>query len=72
MGHVSRKDNELRAIIVMGSIIGGMEAGFLLPEPGEDVKWVETNLESFRTKASQGDEDFVQTLKEIEGKQSNI
>ena len=35
---------------------------------GEEEQWLETNLEEFRRLAAQGDEDFVELVRELNSK----
>ena len=33
------EDHTLRSCILLGGLIGGYEAGFMIPPAGDDVKW---------------------------------
>ena len=55
---------DLRAVFILGSITAGLEAGFLLPEPGTDAKWVHANWDEFQRKAEAGDKDFQELVEE--------
>jgi len=57
-------DAELRAIFVLGSIVAGWEAGFPLPQAGEDKQWLRENMEEFEKRA-EGDEDFRGLVEEV-------
>ena len=59
-------DRELRTVFVLSSLITGSEAGFIIPQAGEDVEWIETNKEAFQNLADAGDLDFQGVVKEIE------
>ncbi|TKA77197.1 hypothetical protein B0A49_01842 [Cryomyces minteri] len=61
-----RVDVELRAIFVLGDIVAGMEAGFVLPEAGKDVQWFKENMVAFKKKAEDGDDEFQDMVAEIE------
>ncbi|KAI7479632.1 hypothetical protein KC351_g7437, partial [Hortaea werneckii] len=66
-----RSDSEepntsLRSIIICGEILGGMEAGFFLPEAGGDKAWIERNWGAFRERAEQGEEEFGELVREVE------
>jgi len=52
-------------IFILGDIVAGMEAGFALPQAGEDQNWLKVNLAAFRERAESGDEDFKDVLREI-------
>jgi phenylpyruvate tautomerase PptA (4-oxalocrotonate tautomerase family) len=58
-------DTTLRSVIVLGGIIAGLEAGFVLPIAGGDVAWLEENYEEFQRRADGGDEEMAGMLKEI-------
>ena len=59
-------DTTLRSVIVMGGIIAGLEAGFVLPAAGGDVQWLEENWEEFNRRAEAGDEEMKGMVKEIQ------
>ena len=59
-------DTSLRSVILLGDIIGGLEAGFVLPPAGGDVEWLHQNWEAFNFKADDGDEEFKELVKEVE------
>ncbi|KXJ96513.1 hypothetical protein Micbo1qcDRAFT_155068, partial [Microdochium bolleyi] len=49
-------ERELRVVAITGSILGGVENGIVLPQAGEDVEWLRTNLPKFEKLAEQGHE----------------
>lgn len=59
-------EKELRAVFILGSIIGGAEAGFPLPKAGEDQEWLQTHMKEFQRLAGQGDEEMKEMIEEIE------
>ncbi|KAI7268313.1 hypothetical protein KC345_g7690, partial [Hortaea werneckii] len=59
-------DTSLRSIIICGEILGGMEAGFFLPEAGGDMGWIERNWGAFRERAGRGEEEFRDLVAEVE------
>ena len=59
-------DTRLRSFVIMGDIVGGMEAGFVLPQAGKDVGWLEEHWAEFVRKAEAGDEEMADMVKEIE------
>ncbi|KAI7700902.1 hypothetical protein KC322_g8126 [Hortaea werneckii] len=59
-------DTSLRSIIICGEILGGMEAGFFLPEAGGDKGWIERNWDAFRERAAQGEEEFGDLVREVQ------
>lgn len=58
-------DTSLRSIILFGDIIGGLEAGFVLPPAGGDEAWLRENWTEFEGLAEKGDEDFGDLIKEV-------
>lgn len=58
-------DTSLRSVIVIGGIIAGLEAGFVLPSAGGDVQWLEENWTEFNRRADAGDQEMVGMVKEI-------
>lgn len=58
-------DYTLRSCILLGSMIGGYEAGFMIPRAGEDVQWLRDNMEEFEMKAKSGDEEFAEMVDEV-------
>ncbi|KAF2764905.1 hypothetical protein EJ03DRAFT_331436 [Teratosphaeria nubilosa] len=58
-------DTSLRSFIILGGLVGGVEAGFVLPPAGGDVKWLKENWDAFNKKAEEGDEDFVEMVREV-------
>lgn len=59
------EDYTLRSCILLGGMIGGYEAGFLLPKAGQDVQWMRDNWEEFEMKAKGGDEEFQELVAEV-------
>ncbi|GAB1733883.1 hypothetical protein NU195Hw_g7658t1, partial [Hortaea werneckii] len=59
-------DTSLRSIIICGEILGGMEAGFFLPEAGGDLGWIERNWDAFRQRAERGEEEFGELVREVQ------
>ena len=37
-------------------------------QAGEDAKWIQDNLEIFKTRAASGDQDYVDLLEELKGR----
>lgn len=60
------RDTSLRSLILLGDLIGGLEAGFTLPAAGEDGAWMKENWTAFNKKAEEGDEEFAEMVKEVE------
>lgn len=74
-GVVTESDStryELRTIFILGSISGGFEAGFLIPEAGGDAQWLEDNMDAFKKRAESGDEDFIQLVNEATNKRISV
>ena len=51
---------------MLGCIVGGMEVGFPIPEPGSDAQWMRENLQAFKAKGEDGDEEFAEMVEEVE------
>lgn len=64
-GHDKERKQELRAIFLLGGIVAGSEAGFPIPQAGQDGEWMKENWPAFERKAEEGDEDFVEFVREI-------
>lgn len=61
-------EQELRAIFILGSIVAGAEAGFPLPQAGQDQKWLKENLSEFKKLAQGGDGDFQDMMEELKSR----
>lgn len=55
----------LRAVFVMGGLIAGWEAGFVIPKAGEDGEWLRKNLGEFERRARLGEGMFGDLVEEI-------
>jgi phenylpyruvate tautomerase PptA (4-oxalocrotonate tautomerase family) len=60
------EDRALYSVFVLGDIVAGMEAGFTVPEAGKDGEWLAENMPAFRARAENGEEAFVELVKEVE------
>jgi phenylpyruvate tautomerase PptA (4-oxalocrotonate tautomerase family) len=60
------EDRSLHGVFVLGDLVAGMEAGFTVPEAGKDGEWLAENMPAFRARAENGEEDFVDLVKEVE------
>ena len=49
----------------MGGILAGIEAGFLLPEAGGDVQWLQENWDAFNELAAAGNEEWVHMVEDV-------
>jgi len=58
-------DQELRAVLVMGSIVAGVEVGFPIPPAGHDLEWLRKYYPQFQKLADSGDEDFQGLVQEL-------
>ncbi|KAF2208957.1 hypothetical protein CERZMDRAFT_100946 [Cercospora zeae-maydis SCOH1-5] len=56
---------ELHSLFILGGMVGGYEAGFLIPAAGGDQKWLEENWTAFEEKAKRGDRDFEKLIQEV-------
>jgi hypothetical protein len=57
-------DTKLRGVMVLGGLVTGLEAGFVLPPAGKDAEWVKSNWAEFERRANEGDEEFIDMLKD--------
>ena len=64
-GRPEHADTKLRSVIVMGGILGGLEAGFALPAAGGDVEWLGQHWEAFSERAEGGDQEFKAMVEEV-------
>lgn len=62
---MARSDANYRADNVLGSIVGGLEAGLLLPPAGEDREWAQSNRDVILQKAKDGDEAFQELAEQF-------
>jgi hypothetical protein len=49
----------------VGGLIGGYEAGFMIPQAGGDVQWLKDNMAKFEEKAKAGDDAFADLVAEV-------
>lgn len=61
-----KPDTTLRSVIVLGGIVAGLEAGFVLPQAGGDVQWLEENWEEFQRRAQDGDVEMQGMVREVQ------
>jgi phenylpyruvate tautomerase PptA (4-oxalocrotonate tautomerase family) len=60
------KQFELQTLILGSSNPMGLEAGFELPVAGTDRDWLRRNWSQFQQKAKDGEEEFVELVKDVE------
>lgn len=60
------EERKLYSVFVIGGLIAGREAGFEIPAAGKDGEWLAENLGAFKARAEEGQEEFVDLVKEIE------
>ncbi|KAL1983707.1 hypothetical protein VTN96DRAFT_9963 [Rasamsonia emersonii] len=70
VGDDDDKDPErgLRTVWVMGALTTGLEAGIARPKTGEEQEWLQLHIPEFRKLAEAGDEDFIELIKEVDGR----
>ncbi|KAK4937821.1 hypothetical protein LTR10_021624 [Elasticomyces elasticus] len=56
----------LRTVWVMAALTTAVECGIARPRVGDEGKWLQDNMDSFRRLAAQGDEDFVDLVQELD------
>ncbi|KAF2152320.1 hypothetical protein K461DRAFT_256144 [Myriangium duriaei CBS 260.36] len=59
-----KPDQSLNLIMFFGCLVAGYEAGFMIPQAGEDQEWFKDNLAAFQAKADAGDENFKEMIEE--------
>jgi hypothetical protein len=62
----TKGDQELRAVFLHGSIVASAEKVFLSPKAGADVGYLKKNYAAFKTRAEEGDKEFLDLMKELE------
>lgn len=62
---ISDQKEKLDTIFIMGDIVAGFEQGFMLPEAGDDRKWIKENMEEFERRAQCGDVTMMEMVEEI-------
>lgn len=60
--------HDLRAVFIVGGLISAYEAGFVIPPAGQDVEWAKKNMDAFKKKAAEGDEDFRALVEDLESR----
>lgn len=60
------EERKLYSVFVLGDIVAGMEAGFEIPAAGKDGEWLAENMGAFKARAEEGQEEFVELVKEVE------
>ncbi len=58
-------DGDLDTVFVMGAIVAGFEQGLMVPEAGEDGRWMRENMGEFERRAGEGDEGMKSLVEEI-------
>lgn len=58
-------DSEMNRVVLNGSIVAGMEAGFMFPAAGGDQKWIVENWEAFNRKAEAGDVEMQWLVEDV-------
>lgn len=58
-------DEELRAVLLLGGIVAGVEVGFPLPQAGHDAEWLKKHYSDFQKLADAGDGDFQDLMQEL-------
>lgn len=60
------RELELGAILIKGELLAGMKVGFPVPAAGDEMAWAEEHLASFKKRAAQGDQGFVELISALE------
>jgi hypothetical protein len=55
----------MRSCFLLGGMVAGYEAGFLIPPAGGDVKWLHDHFASFEEQAAAGDQDMADLVAEV-------
>ncbi|KAK1955855.1 hypothetical protein LY78DRAFT_697507 [Colletotrichum sublineola] len=64
-------EQRLRTVWVLGALTTALEAGIGRPKTGEEDEWVQANMEQFRELAAAGDEDYIELLRELDGREAD-
>jgi phenylpyruvate tautomerase PptA (4-oxalocrotonate tautomerase family) len=59
-------DLRMRSCFLLGGMVAGYEAGFLIPPAGGDVEWLHDHFASFKEQAAAGDQDMADLVAEVE------
>jgi hypothetical protein len=62
---ISNQEEKLDTIFIMGDIVAGYEQGFMLPEAGDDGKWIKENMGEFERRSKDGDVTMREMVEEI-------
>ncbi|KAK5702600.1 hypothetical protein LTR97_003545 [Elasticomyces elasticus] len=65
------QDTSLRSIVLMGDLMFMKELGFIVPQAGGDVQWLQENWEEFNKRADAGDDDFKGMVEEVKERRLN-
>ncbi|KAK3662332.1 hypothetical protein LTR22_006865 [Elasticomyces elasticus] len=65
------QDTSLRSVVLMGDLMFMKELGFVVPQAGGDVQWLQENWEEFNKRADAGDEDFKGMVEEVKERRLN-
>ena len=73
-GKISETENEREAkklhAVFLYPMVAARESGFQIPNAGEDVQWMKSNMDEFRNRAeAKGDQDFVKLMDEMENRE---
>jgi hypothetical protein len=58
-------DLRMRSCFLLGGMVAGYEAGFLIPPAGGDVEWLHDHFASFEEQAAAGDQDMADLVAEV-------
>lgn len=58
----------MRGIFILGDIVAGWEAGFPIPQAGQDKAWLKHYVADFKKLADAGDADFAGVIQELEAR----
>lgn len=61
-------DRTLRGVFVIGSILGGSEAGMVLPAAGKDMEWLEGNFPEMQRRAEAGEREWKEVVEDVKGR----
>ncbi|KAK5730781.1 hypothetical protein LTR15_000719 [Elasticomyces elasticus] len=65
------QDTSLRSVVLMGDLMFMKELGFIVPQAGGDVQWLQENWEEFNKRADAGNEDFKGMVEEVKERRLN-
>ncbi|KAK1574780.1 uncharacterized protein LY79DRAFT_593117 [Colletotrichum navitas] len=61
----------LRTVWALEAVTAALEAGIGRPKTDEEDEWVQANMVQFQELAAAGDEDYIELLRELDGREAD-